>query len=99
MIRLANTEERNAQSNGRFELPDLRDRQTLQPGDYAKVIFEAVAPWGPGERMWVKVEILFDNGRYLGTLSNTPIAVTELNAGDKVEFGSENICEIMRRAS
>jgi hypothetical protein len=93
MIKLANVEERNAESNGKFWIPPLHERQSLEPGDYAKVIFATE----PGERMWVKVSALLGGMRYLGVLSNAPVVTSEFMMGDKVEFGAENVCEILRR--
>jgi uncharacterized protein YegJ (DUF2314 family) len=94
-IRLANTEERSEQSQGRFWLPALEDRQTLRPGDYAKIIFETAII--SGERMWVEVVTKTPEGRYLGILDNIPVVVLAVKRGDMIEFGPENVCEILRR--
>jgi hypothetical protein len=92
MIRLANVEQRNEETNGKFWIPPLQERQSLEPGDYAKVIFAGE----PGERMWVKITALLAGLRYLGVLSNTPVVTSEFTMGDKLEFGAENVCEILR---
>jgi hypothetical protein len=92
LIKLANVEARNEESNGKFWIPPLHERQSLEPGDYAKVIFEGET----GERMWVKITALLGGLRYLGVLSNTPVVAKDFVVGDKVEFGAENVCEILR---
>lgn len=88
---LANCEERHAQYPERFWIPDLTDRQSLRVGDYAKVIFESDEG---GERMWVKVTQIMPGSRYEGLLANTPI-VFDMEKGNPVAFGPENIADIM----
>lgn len=57
----------------RSPVPPQGDRESLRPGDYTKVILETEES---GERMWLLVQSETNGGRYLGTLSNTPILVT-----------------------
>ena len=71
-----------------FEMPERRDRDNLQPGDAAKLIFDNA------ERMWVEVEGRDDEGGYVGRLDNDPVVVP-LSCGDVVRFGPEHVIEIM----
>lgn len=93
-MHLANVEDRAAQSDGRFAVPAQGEREALRVGDFVKVIFEEEGR--TGERMWLLVEAQLENGRYLGSLGNTPIVFTELKMGDMIEFGIENVCSILR---
>ena len=83
-----------------FEIPPREDRDSLRPGDYAKVIFETSEEYMPGlewgERMWLLVESKTEGGCYLGTLTNIPVIVTGIEQGDSVEFGAENVIDIIR---
>lgn len=91
--RLANAEDKNAEAPRTFFIPPRSERDTLQPGDLAKLLFEIVDPQNgePGaERMWVEVDRC-DGGRYVGILTNTPTAITTVGLGDQVEFGPEHV--------
>jgi uncharacterized protein YegJ (DUF2314 family) len=88
---IVNVEERNAENPETFGIPDLHERQSMEIGAYVKVIFEEDD--GCGERMWVKITRVIP-GRYEGILSNTPIVV-DMAMGDTVEFGPENIADIL----
>lgn len=46
------------------------------------------------ERMWVTVDEVQPGGGYRGVLDNVPVVVTELQAGDRVEFGPEHVASI-----
>ena len=91
--RLADGEDLHAQAPRSFFIPPRAERETLQPGDYAKLLFEIIdpAPSDPGaERMWVQV-LGSGGGRYVGALMNTPHAITTISVGDRVDFGPEHI--------
>jgi uncharacterized protein YegJ (DUF2314 family) len=79
-----------------FEIPPREDRDSLRPGDYVKVIFETALPGRPGERMWLLVDGRTADGDYVGTLTNRPVIVTGVEQGDSVEFGVENVIDIIR---
>ena len=81
---LTNGEEMNRQHPDTFEIPTLRERKSLKPGKYVKLIFEEKDK--PSERMWVKVEYISDNGRYIGTLANDPIIVSSIRNEDEVIY-------------
>ena len=95
--RLADGELRNAEAPRGFFIPARSEREALQPGDYAKLLFELVsaAPDGPGaERMWVEVLGVAD-GRYIGALTNMPRAITTISVGDRVDFGPEHVIGLL----
>lgn len=91
--RLADGEARNAEAPRSFFIPPRSERASLQPGDFAKLLFEVDNPQqdDPGaERMWVQILGVSD-GSYVGALTNTPKAITTINVGDRVEFGPEHV--------
>ena len=99
---LGSGEERHAAAPQTFWIPDRISRESLQPGDYAKLIFcisvaDNEAP--EVERMWVLVR-----GRvgptYFGILENEPGGIEEndeLWVGTEVPFRAEHIIDIKRR--
>jgi hypothetical protein len=44
-----------------------------------------------GERMWVIINAINEDGTYAGTLDNDPFHIKDLKAGDKVTFRREHI--------
>lgn len=89
-MRLSNGEKLAAAHPRTFEIPDKQERESLQPGDFAKMIFDEQ------ERMWVKVAGRRDNGQYYGHLDNHPVLVT-LSRGDEVEFSPKHVIAIFRK--
>ena len=86
-----------------FWLPELKDRQSLEPGDLVKLIFriavdkedEPVAV----ERMWVIVRERVGD-QYLGILDNDPYAIDEneeLWNGTELPFSPRHVIDIDRR--
>jgi hypothetical protein len=86
-----------------FEIPGRQDREQLQPGDYAKLIFrislddesEPVAI----ERIWVLVRERVPGG-YLGILDNDPTSIAEndeLWSGIELPFGPHHVIDIQPR--
>lgn len=91
--RLADGEAKQAAAPRSFFIPTRSEREALQQGDYAKLLFEVVdpAPGAPGaERMWVQVLGRTD-GNYVGALTNVPGSITTISAGDRVDFGPEHV--------
>ncbi|SJM28557.1 MULTISPECIES: DUF2314 domain-containing protein [Mesorhizobium] len=96
-------EEYHRASPNTFWIPDSHEREGLQPGDLAKLIFrisvddenEPVAV----ERMWVLVRERIDGG-YLGVLDNDPYAVAqndELWSGVELPFSARDVIDIRER--
>jgi hypothetical protein len=86
--RLDDGEERHRAAPQIFHIPDLAVRKLLQPGDYAKLIFEIAVEddeYPSVERMWVIVRERTANG-YVGMLVNQPASVAE---NDEFWHGTE----------
>src|SRR6266567_2038549 len=90
--RLENGEAKHQAHPDTFGIPGREERDNLQPGDEAKLIF--LADDLHGERMWVEVEGRADDGGYVGRLDSDPIVI-DANAGDIVRFRAEHVIEIM----
>lgn len=99
---LEDGEERQREAPDTFWLPELKDRQSLQPGDLVKLIFriavdndeEPVAV----ERMWVIVRERVGD-RYLGILDNDPRAIgenEELWSGVELPFSPRHVIDVRR---
>jgi hypothetical protein len=81
-------EERHRAAPKTFLIPDLAVRKLLQPGDYAKLIFEIAVEddeYPSVERMWVIVRERTANG-YVGMLDNEPNSIAE---NDQFWLGTE----------
>jgi len=97
---LEDGEECHKRAPSTFFIPDLRVREILQPGDFAKLIFrmrvdddgnpEAV------ERMWVIVRERTPGG-YIGMLDNEPSAIAENDSfwrGSELPFEPRHIIAV-----
>lgn len=94
---LANGEDLHAGNPRSFFIPSRAERDRLQPGDLAKLLFKVTNP-RPGlpdaERMWVRVTGRDAHG-YEGVLTNTPAAITTISRGGAVRFGSEHVISVL----
>lgn len=101
---LENGEDYHAAAPNTFWIPERISRETLQPGDLAKLIFciniddpdEPVAI----ERMWVLVRERIGGLGYLGILDNDPSAVAENDefwSGIELPFAPHHIIDIAPR--
>lgn len=91
--RIADGEARSAEAPRSFFIPNRDERENLQPGDYAKLLFELVEPQpgDPGaEKMWVEV-LGVSEGEYVGALTNVPRVITTITVGDRVDFGPNHV--------
>jgi hypothetical protein len=94
--RLVSAEESHAENPETFWIPDKADRDSLQPGDIAKVIFKTYTGDGfTGERIWVKVTGRIGN-KYIGKLDNIPFIIAN-KLGDRVCFRAEHVIDIHRK--
>ncbi|KQZ72657.1 hypothetical protein ASE06_09180 [Sphingopyxis sp. Root214] len=100
---LENGEAYHAEAPDTFWLPERSRRETLQPGDIAKLIFrisveneeESVAV----ERMWVLVREVVPGG-YLGVLDNELDAIAENDEfwlGTELPFTAKHVINIEER--
>jgi hypothetical protein len=95
-------ESRHAEAPATFEIPSLRARKGLQPGDYAKLVFRILVDGDEEpvsvERMWVIVRERRESG-YYGILDNEPDGIAEnddLWVGTELPFGPRHIIDIQR---
>ena len=94
---LENGERYHANAPTTFWIPDLQQRESLEQGDLAKLIFQisvddAAEPVAV-ERMWVLVQETDEDGNYIGVLSNDPHHDAASN-GDVIHFHPLHIAEL-----
>lgn len=99
--RLLSAEEQKAAHPETFLIPTRNKRESLLPGDGAKLLFDIetkengqVIDRGV-DRMWVIVKSHSESG-YVGILDSNPGTAENLNLheGDTIQFGPEHIAEI-----
>lgn len=97
-FRLASAVERNREEPDDFLIPSRVERESLKRGWLAKLIFE------PGvdahedesaERMFVEITQVLKDG-YVGRLVNDPMSLSAPTYGDLIEFGPDNVIDLMR---
>ena len=80
-----------------FYLPPAEERETLQPGDLAKLIFRITGGKRTAvERMWVIVEKARE-GSYVSVLDNDPYCTESIRHGLVVTFQPEHVIQIQRK--
>lgn len=98
---LISAEDRTVAHLETFKIPAREKRESLAPGDAAKLLFDIetreegrVVDRGV-DRMWVIVKARTERG-YIGVLDSDPGAAENLRLreGDGVTFGPEHIAEI-----
>lgn len=97
-MHLANAVERNKRNRETFSIPSAQQRNMLQPGEYAQLIFEGDEfqeedPQFTGERMWVKVLKREGKGDF-GELANDSVFFPDLCFGKKIHFLPKHIIDI-----
>lgn len=79
-----------------FWLPPQLERETLRPGDLAKLIFRIESgAEAHVERMWVRVTETKPES-YVGVLDNDPYCTDEIQSGMRVEFHADHVIQIDR---
>lgn len=86
MLSMINGEVMSAQHPDTFQIPSLKERQSLRPGDHAKI---GMTGHSGGERFWVKITEV-SGSRYKGAVDNDLIVVP-MKLGEEVEFGPEHV--------
>jgi hypothetical protein len=99
---LESAEARQAASPDTFWIPPRAQREGLQPGDGAKLLFQIASAGSTGvERMWVIVRRRMDDG-YVGVLDSTPTSTdpgaSSLVRGCVVVFAPEHVADISKPA-
>lgn len=95
---LESAESRHAANPDTFGIPPRAQREGLQPGDGAKLLFQISSHSGSGiERMWVIVRRRLD-GLYVGVLDSAPLDADSrsLRRGSTIVFAPEHIADISR---
>jgi hypothetical protein len=95
---LESAEARHAANPETFWIPPRAQREGLQPGDGAKLLFQIASAGSTGvERMWVIVHRRTDDG-YVGVLDSSPTSTdpgaSSLVRGCVVVFASEHVADI-----
>jgi Uncharacterized protein conserved in bacteria (DUF2314) len=93
---LGNAEREHAENPRSFFIPSAEERDSLSDGDLARLMFnrhEREKGEPSGERMWVEVDGR-EGDEYIGTLTNQPVFIRDIGAGDKVRFGPEHVIAV-----
>ncbi|MBB5034522.1 hypothetical protein [Prosthecobacter vanneervenii] len=81
-------------------IPDAKDRESLQAGQSVKLIFRFADEWSErrgndSENMWVElIEVNNDYGDYRGRLLNQPLLHSAINKGDELWFHPTHVFAI-----
>jgi hypothetical protein len=89
---LLDGEKQHAAHPQTFHIPPRAERESLEPGVYAKCVFSDGGK--DGERMWVRVDRRLADDQYVGTLRNDPAFLTCIRCDDTVLFGPEHVIDI-----
>lgn len=94
---LVDAEKRADAHPSTFTIPPRKDREALQVDAFAKLVFtdSPLFAKNKGERMWVRVMNVKADGKYRGMLFNNPVLVTGIKSGELIEFGPENVIDIL----
>lgn len=87
--KLIDAEERNETTPDTFWIPTLETRQSVEIGQWVKLIFKSKEGI---ERMWVKVTNV--EGNLAGTLDNDPVFLP-IKHGDMIDFEHKHITDIL----
>ena len=86
--------ERHHETPNTFQLPPQVERESLKPGDLAKLIFRITdGDKVDVERMWVVVREVRPEF-YVGVFDNDPFCTDEIRSGMSVEFHSDHVIQI-----
>ena len=95
---LDSAEETHREFPATFEIPALADRESLRPGDFAKLMFRITADGGVlVERMWVRVQES-NPDFYIGVLDNHPSCTEQIAIGTTVDFEPAHVIQIKRNS-
>jgi uncharacterized protein YegJ (DUF2314 family) len=100
---LESAEQYAADAPATFLIPSRAERESLAPGDAAKLLFDIETRDGDRvidrtvHRMWVIIKVRTDSG-YMGVLDNDPGDPENrtLREGDLVVFGPEHVANVGR---
>ncbi len=94
---LDNAEETSREFPSTFKIPAREERESLRPGDFAKLMFRITSDDEVGvERMWVRVQEC-NPGFYIGVLDNQATCTDEIGMGMTVDFEPAHVIDIIRK--
>ena len=96
-LRLINSVERALRNPETWDTPDLEDVAAVVAGDYVKIGIEGQSPsLNPdgmgGERFWVKVEEVTEDGIFVGSVANM-LVIYEIPFGTLIPFEVQNVMD------
>lgn len=92
---LENIEDVYRPNHRTMTIPRIEQRLNLLQGEAVRVGFlPEVANGTPASRVWVRVELVRGDGRYIGVLLEKPDKIANLNEGFRVEFSADNVSEV-----
>ena len=86
---LINAEEIQEENPDTFELPSEDVLNNIQKRDSVQMIFE------PGERMWVTVIGIHEEGTYTGLLDSYPV-MADIEYGNVITFERKHIIDVYK---
>ena len=86
---LINAEEIQEENPDTFELPSEDVLNNIQKRDSVQMIFET------GERMWVTVIGIHEEGTYTGLLDSYPV-MTDIEYGNVITFERKHIIDVYK---
>ena len=91
---MVNAVARAAEHPDTFNIPNIAERYSVQPGDYLKVAMESRDKGKPGERFWVKVKAI-EELRIVALVANDLFFVP-WKLDDQIMVAPEHIMDIVR---
>jgi hypothetical protein len=93
--RLDDVKQRHREAPNSFSMPREQARCSLALGEIVSVgIYPEPNNAQAPEWLWVRVENARPTGMYIGVLLDSPKNVPVLAAGNRIEFGPDNVAEI-----
>ena len=86
---IVDAEQRNRENPDTFELPSKKRINSINVGDFVKLIFD------DKERMWVKITLRIKD-KWKGTLANNAVTM-DLVYGDIINFHTKNIIDVREK--
>lgn len=96
--KLDSAKEMNRKHPDTFEIPTDEEINSLAVGDHVKLLFvpnEGIKEKF-GERMWVKINDIWEDNTFVGNLDNEPITISDLKHGDIIMFKSEHVAGTLK---
>jgi hypothetical protein len=95
-FRLIDGEERRKAHPTTWHMPSLAERQAVKPGDWVKVGLEDIET-GQGERFWINVVSVTDDGVVIGKVSNQLTRNFGLDLNDLLRIERRHMLMVLTR--